>query len=796
MRRAGCAVVAAVTLAGLAAIPAALLASTGAAAATTRDTARGTNSPAAVTITGMNPRWAGPRSAVAISGSVTNTSKTSVSGLVVQLYASPTPVSSIAEMAPGAVTYNDLAGFQLLAGARWRSPRLQPGQSVRWQIGFRARKIGMTQFGVYPLVAVLQDRAGATLGASSSYLPFMPGKKSPYSRPKPEQISWLWPLIDKPMLGSPWQNICTGPQAKALARSLSPGGRLANLVAVGQRGGAAATAVWQAEELAGQSAGSKAARGEASQSLAGLSGVTWAVDPALLANAKALTTCRSSAPGLAQAATAWLASVGTATADEPLFAMPYGDPNVVALIRQNHQEDVKNGYKLGRDVAKRILRRDVSPSASQPADASAQTAAIAWLAGGTADYATIENLARYQLRVRTVVLSHSPFPRSPDTVVRAPNGSGSSSTLLLANESLGALLSSAGHAPGSVFAASQDFLAQTALLAAQPSGQPIVVAPPERWDPPASLAADVLGETASAPWLSPVSLTALASTKSAPNVSVPQNSPGGPFYPKAELSKLTLVGQQIYQIEGMQAIPDTDLFLALGAIESSAWDGRSRATAHAMLQTVAGQVTREQGAVHFVVGKAGIRITLGGLKGNVPVSIYNPLGFAVKVKVKLYYNQASGVRIVEDPLVVTISAGSPKTIRLHVQATKVGSTTLTMRLENSQGQLLPSSRVARMTVQATQVGVLGVIIFACALGVVLIASAARAVRHGRPVAAEASTPRDGAKTAGMGGDQPGNKVADDQRATSDALEEGEMAAEPATVVPERSESGAPRPPGL
>ena len=440
----------------------------------------------------MNPRWAGPKSAVSISGSLTNTSKTPASGLVVQLYESANPVSSIAEIPPGTVSYNDLASFQLLAGARWRSPELQPGQSVRWLIRFRARRIGMTQFGVYPLVAVMQSRAGAVVGSSSSYLPYMPGKKSPYSRPKPEQISWLWPLIDKPMLGAPWQNVCTAPEARTLARSLSPGGRLANLVAAGQRGAAAATTAWQAEELAGQSTRSKAARGEPSQSLAGLDGVTWAVDPALLANAKALTTCRSGAAGLAQAATAWLASVGTATADQPLFALPYGDPDVAALIRQNHQEDVKNAYRLGRDVTKRILRRDVSPSASQPAGASAQTAAIAWLAGGTADYATIENLARYQIGVGTVVLSRSALPHAPGPVVRTPNGSGHSSTLLLANDSLDALLSSAGHAPGAVFAASQGFLAQTALMAAQQPGQPIVVAPPARWDPPSSLAAGVL----------------------------------------------------------------------------------------------------------------------------------------------------------------------------------------------------------------------------------------------------------------------------------------------------------------
>ena len=98
-------------------------------------------------------------------------------------------------------------------------------------------------------------------------------------------------------------------------------------------------------------------------------------------------------------------------------------------------------------------------------------------------------------------------------------------------------------------------------------------------------------------------------------------------------------------------------------------------------------MTKEQGAVHFVAGKAGIRITLGGLKGTVPVSIYNPLDFAVKVRVRLYYSQATGVKIVEDPPVVTIPAGKPETIKLHVQATEVGSTTVTMRLENASGQL-------------------------------------------------------------------------------------------------------------
>ena len=202
---------------------------------------------------------------ITVSGLLTNTSKAAVRGWVVQLYASATPVTSSTVIGPGTVPFYEFPGIQPLAGARWRSGQIQPGQSVRWQIRFRARKVGMTQFGVYPLAAVAHNRAGAVLGASTSYLPYMPAKKSPYSatRPDREQISWLWPLIGKPLLGPPWQNACTGPQARALARSLSPGGRLANLVAVGQRrrchrdNGPAGQRKWPAESAQG-----KAARGE------------------------------------------------------------------------------------------------------------------------------------------------------------------------------------------------------------------------------------------------------------------------------------------------------------------------------------------------------------------------------------------------------------------------------------------------------------------------------------------------------------------------------------------------------
>lgn len=800
-RRAGGAVAAAVLLSGLA-LPGILLAGAGRAMAASQQAgdgfhsaiSQGTATAVAVDISGMSPRWAEAKSGVAVSGSLTNASKSPVRGVIVQLFSSANPVLSSSDIELGIVQLNDPADVPI-SGASWHlAGVLQPGQSVRWTIRFLASKIGMSAFGVYPLAAVLQNAAGTDIGSgtSSSYLPYLPAKKSGFALPAREQISWLWPLIDKPLLNKPWvRDNCTGAQAQALGQSLAPGGRLAGLVDAGQ--GSATSG--RADAWASKSAQSKASRAEPAQSLAGMDGITWAVDPALLANARALSACRQTAPSLAKSAAGWLTALRAATQGQPLFAMPYADPNIVALIRQGHQGDVRRAFELGRTVTRRVLNRDVTPSrrlGSGSAQAS-QTSAIAWPAGGMAGYNTAENL--FVDQVRTMVLNRSSFPGAPGTVVKALDGGGGYVTILLADDGLSRLLQSAGNSAGSAFATSQAFLAATAVLAAQQPGQPIIVAPPARWDPPAGLASDLLTGTSAAPWLSPVSLTALARAKSIPGIQLPAGSPGERSYSRRELRKLKVLGRQLSQLESIQATPDPGLFLPVSTIESSAWQGKSRVTAEVMLRRVAIKLHQEQRGVQIV---AGGRITLGGLKGSVPVSIDNKLGFAIRVKLQLRYSQSDGMKIREDPPVVTISARSPQTIKLHVQATKVGSTTITMRLASASGQPLPAypGNPARMTVQATQVGVLGMIIFASALGIFLVASAARAVRHGRPA------PDSPAVAGGTEPDHLGSDQASDQAAArgegvpGDAQDPGVIADEPATVVPEHSELGTAGTPGL
>ncbi len=742
-RRAVGALAVMLVVAGLA-LPAALLAGQQPAAAAVSAGGHGASqSPVSITISSMTPRWASPGSTLSVSGTLRNISSQQESHLTVQLLGSATPVASVAQLQLNASQPYSPA-TATLPGAVWRtSGQLAPGASADWTIRVRASALGLTTFGVYPLAAQAQNVSGTALATTTTYLPYEPARRGAYasSRPAPAKISWLWPLVDRPLLNEPWQDNCTGPQAGALVQSLSSG-RLRELVRAG---------------LLNDS-------------------ITWVVDPALLANVQALAACHVAQPRWAKIASAWLTDLKAATAGRPLTVTPYGDPNVAALIAVGHGGDVRRSFQLGRGIAGQALHRNLDPAATSGTSAAlTQAAGIAWPTAGVPSYGTLENLANVD-GVGTLVLSSSAFPGQQDSVLKTADGGGSYITAMLASQSLTQLLGSSSSAAGAAFTAAQQFLAETALLAQEVPAQPIVVAPPQRWDPPAALAADLLTATATAPWLSPVALPSLASARHiqvVPTSAWPSGSVGqAPVSGKAELRELRILDRAIAQLESIRARPAQDLYLAVSAVESSAWQGASKGVATAMLATLSDRLSYEQQAVKIIAEK---RITLGGLKGTVPVSIDNPLGYAVRVQLQLQYSQKSGAKIAADPPgLITIAARTAQTVKLRVQAAEVGSTTVTLRLASPGGPLL--SVPQRMTIQATQVGVLGMIICAAALGVFLIASAARAVRRGRPATA----------TDQRGDDEPSDDHGNDG---------GTERAEPDTVMAERSELGAAGKPG-
>jgi len=730
-----------------------------------------------VAITGMTPQEAVASSLVTVSGTLTNTSSRPVSHLAVELLSSGTPIASQDDLQPSLAEVNGVADTEV-PGATWQARgQLQPKATVRWSIQVKASKIGMTAFGAYPIEAQVGSTATheplQPLTEALTYLPYDPPKKGPfgYSIPKTAKVSWVWPLISTPLLAG--QTGCRSSQVQALASSLSSSGSLGQLVTAGAATGGSADAY-------GATAGSNrvsraaaaAARTRPAQDLAGSDAVTWAIDPALLADVQSLESC----PQWAKAARTWLTQLRDVSSGQPMFVTPYADPNVGSLIDASHGGDVGQAFMLGRSIAETILKgRDLTPASSSTATGLSNATAFVWPPDGTVDYTTLEQLAAKPDDVRAALLSSTALPSGSPTVSTYLNGHGGYVDLILASQSLTDLLGSASGTTGPAFATSQQFLAETALLAQDDPGQPIVVAPPQRWDPAPGLGADLLADTASASWLSPASLPSLTggrlrTTRSALTGAQPALS-------RREEHLLKRADKYVTQIEQLRETTDNSLFEAVATDESSAWRSRaSRATALAELSSLVRSLKEQEQDVQIVAEK---RVTLGGLKGSVPVSIDNQLGYPVEVR--LAVSAPAGFRAslssgsLSSSSLITIPAHDAKAVKLHVTASAVGSTTVTLSLQNKDGTPLPGDP-ARMTIQATQVGVLGTIIVAIALGVLLIAYAARAVRRGRPA------PADGSARRG-------------QRDQDSAADGSTPAAEADTVMAEHIQLGAAGAPG-
>lgn len=700
-------------------------------------------SPVILSINSMNPAWAKPGETITVSGTVKNDSKTTFSHLSVQLDFAGTAVAGLSALeqdvssASGPLAFNQVAGHMSQP-----STVLRPGQVSSWSISFPDNELRMTAFGVYPLSAQLDSSLGTMVTYANTYLPYVPASRGAYSKsvPAKQRIAWLWPMMDVPLTSLPGQADCSGSEVGALGASMASGGRLDELLTVG---------------------------GEYSAT----DKLTWAIDPALLEDASAMSAC---AGAHAHAAATWLRQLKKTTAGQQLFATPYGNVSL-ALIRQRRTQDVSGAFTLGRSVASSLLVRDVGKTAAGLRTGSAATA---WPPNDVS-VAILANLIE-QDGISTVVLPTGTVSGAPGTAFTTQAQTQDQVKVLLSSSALTQLLASASGKPQQDFSTGQAFLAETALMAKQGSSDPIVVAPPQHstsWQPSASLANALLTYTHSAPWLTPTSLSDLASsaTKEDPNPTMAAGGNSGAFS-RPVLHELNMVGADVIGISNIAAetTPATDASMALAGLESADWPARGQLARLAGLQSLASMLVSQQRDIKIVVDS---RVTLGGLKGNMPVVIDNTLPYPVEVKLRASFVQppGGGVTVQQKPdayVLVPAGAGHQVTTTLHVQATQVGTTTITLQLVNKAGQPLPSPE--QVQVQATQFGTFAVIILAAALFIFVMASATRALRRNR--AAPPDNSGDAGHSEEIGGSQ--------QPPGAD------------TVVPEPSELGAagtPRP---
>jgi hypothetical protein len=422
------------------------------------------------------------------------------------------------------------------------------------------------------------------------------------------------------------------------------------------------------------------------------------------------------------------------TAQQQTVITSYANVDMSALVDQGLTADLGRAFQAGVNVAHAVLHGTFRPS-------------IAWPAGGTANVSVLTDLTATE-HIGTVVLDSKEMPQTSsvyqgdDAVTSVRTGAGTTMNVLLADDTLtGVLRSGSGALSRSAeFAVQQRFLAETAMIAAEEpnSARSIVVAPPQNWSPTASLAGDLLSETAGTPWLSPATLDSLTMAQDTGRTIGRQPPPGSKASPgelgRGYLGQVGPVGQQLGLYESILYQPQTGyvpgLNQALAATESSAWRGSGQAQGAAMTDTLSQYLTAAWKKINII---ASPQVPMGGASGTVPVSIQNGLHQAIKVNlatsVLITPGQTSQLTIGRFQSVSVIPPNDQAvTVRLPVSSAPIGSTQIKLRLTSANGTPLPG-RPTTLTVESTRYGRAILFLIGAAIGVLVLTSLYRAVRR-------------------------------------------------------------------
>jgi len=670
-----------------------------------------------ISIDAVSPQFATSNSTVTVSGTLFNDTGSAIPGITVQAQTSSQWFSNRSAMTSFAAggEYPQAGALASVGTPDELTAPVANGATVHWSVSFQAglaygANAGV--FGVYPVLVEAASADSASPVTGRTFLPFWPGGGS--SAPKKLQVAWVWPLIGTPQQGGCARTLATN----SLAGALAANGRLSTLLQAGQQWGSG-------DEL------------------------TWAIDPALLSDAKVMTrsyfTGGNSAcsdrtvENASGPAASWLSALQTGTAGESAFLTPYANVDAAALSHAGLDADLRTAYQVGDEVAAKILPGTFGTSADGTGNGT--TLAAAWPADGAADAGVMTSLAR-DGGVNTVVLSSDELatstPPYDDALARTKTAAGTSVSVLLADSGITSILGSAtaGSPAAARFAVTQDFLAQTAMIVAEgPNlGRSLVVAPPPGWDPSLAEATDLLSLTHSAPWLSATGLGTLASAAKAAAVHV--SSLPAKRVSHAELSdgytdQIQSLDNNLDLFKNLLYRPSEDLVSSLdeavAVTESSAWRGDGSPGGWLALTEFADYLNNQEQRVKML---ASTKILLAGTSGHTPVSVTNGLDVPVQVRVEASAAAGSSLRIDSPAQPLKVNPGMTGTIPLSIHSATIGTTTMQLELVTSSGSPLPWT-AHPLSVEVTRFGRAILVIIFGALGVLVLASVLRLRRKRR-----------------------------------------------------------------
>lgn len=603
----------------------------------------------------------GPDEPFQVAGRLTNCGRQPLDRLQVRLVVGA-KIDSRSGLARAAA--EPLLGTRRLTAVPSADESLAPGESTSFDLRLLVRDLGLgRENGVFPVAVQARAVYGLatsreSVGLASTFVPWFP--EGPIA---PSRLAWLVPLVDQPR-ADPDGALLDGALEGLLTSDPARPGRLSRTLEAARTGAmggcdvplaAAAPTVpaTAAPPTAEPSATTQPCRGEPVP-------VTYAVEPDLLATVETMTRPHAALergqpvghPASAAAAS-WLMRVRAAAAVGSVLALPYGDPDVVALSRAESgvRDDVELLRRLGLSEARRILGVEellTSVSWAPPGPIGGALDALA--AGGQGS------------EPPTVVLGDELLPEVPERLGRTP---GARSTLSSTTGPVTALTVDAGL---SLLAeadpsdptwqgprlAEQRWIAETAVLAAERPGESrtFLVAPRRHAHLQSDLAGEVIADTGRLPWLCPVSLaSAAAGTERCaqlPDTQGPAQPEARPAPGRVDRSAAALPASFVEQLSEVRRRSDqlTDEVLLAGSEQAKATKAallraRGRAASSAwrddpaggrrMLSMLREEVDGLRGQVRLISGP----VTLTGSTGTMRLDVVNTLNQPVSVGVRL-----------------------------------------------------------------------------------------------------------------------------------------------------------------
>jgi hypothetical protein len=672
--------------------------------------------PVRVDVTGLAPRAPqDPDDLVQVTGRLVNLGPTAVRELSVRLLVGDVLIS---RSALARAAESPRAGRPRGPDGVLDVVALAPGEATGFALAVSVRDLRLGRIGAYPVQVQVRGRLGddapaESLGQASTFLPWFPD-----GPPQPTRVAVLWPLVAEPQRAP--DGAMLGPD---LLAELGDDGRLTRLL-------------------------------EASRTSVP---VTYAVDPELLEAVQALAgehvvvtgdggrEARAGEP----VAQLWLDQLVEALAGTDLVALPYADPDVVAIARSRTglTADLEQLRVLGRRVAVEITGTEPLEDVVWPPAGPLSSAALDTLTGGDATAVVLDPEA---------LPERAPMSgRTPGTRTRLAATVGGPLDGLVVDDVLSALLTAGPDDDGwqGDRLAEQRWLAETAILAAErpAESRTLLIAPPRRGEVRPGVAREALLDLSRLPWLCPVPLAdVVAGTEACPRED-PEATPGqledrgelqtgdgeGELSP-GFLQQVVAVRARAEQltdevlIAGTGAAGETKarLLRARGRTLSSTWRD-DPAGGRRMLAMQREEVDSLRGQVQLVTSG---RVLLTSDTGVVEVLLSNGLDQPVTVGVAL--NDPVEARLSSsDTGIQTVAPGQQVQVRVRVEARVSGQFVVRATLLDRAGE--PFGEPVELVARSTRYGSLALAVTGVAAGVLLVAVGVRLTRRAMAQAARA-----------------------------------------------------------